>query len=57
MGVAKAKRQRVRAEMLFTLSFSMPKTKSHIRHTDNLLLQCKGKGGIAYARAKILLSA
>ena len=49
MGVAKAKRQRVRAEMLSTLSFSMSKTKSHIRHPDTLLLQCKRKGGMAYA--------
>ena len=54
MGVAKAKRQRVRAEMLSTLSFSMSKTKSHIRHPDTLLLQCKRKGGMAYARKHIL---
>lgn len=56
MGVAKAKRQRVRAEMFFTLSFSMPKIKSHIRPLNNFLLQCKRKGGLAYVRKEILFS-
>ena len=31
------------------------KTKSHIRHLDNLLLKCSYKGGRVYAKAKILL--
>lgn len=42
--------------MLFTLSFSMPKIKSHIRPLDNFLLQCKRKGGLVYAGEEILFS-
>ena len=44
MGVAKAKRQRVRVEILFTLSFSMPKVKSHIRTLTHSPLLCSHKG-------------
>lgn len=35
--------------MLFTLSFFIPKIKSHIRPLDNFLLQCERKGGLTYA--------
>ncbi len=41
--------------MPFTLFFCVKKTKSHIRHSDNLLLKCRHKGGTEYAREKILL--
>ena len=51
MGVAKAK-DSVEGKMLFTLSFFMSKAKSHIRHLDNLLLQCRCKGGRVYMREK-----
>lgn len=38
--------------MLFTLSFYMSKTKSHIRNLKTLLLQCKHKRVTAYAKEK-----
>ena len=32
------------------------KTKSHIRHLAYLLLQCRHKGGSAYAREEVYLA-
>ena len=55
MGVAKARKTEYKARMLFTLSFFMSIFKSHIRHLNNFLLQCRYKGGRVYAKAKILL--
>ena len=55
MGVAKARKTEYEAMMLFTLSFFMSKLKSHIRHLDNLLLQCRYKGGRMCVKVKMLL--
>ena len=41
--------------MLLTLSFFVFKIKSHIRHLDNLLLQCRYKGGYRSLNLKELV--
>lgn len=55
MGVAKAKRQRVRAEMLSTLSFFMLKTESHIRPLDNPLLQYRQKRRLSICERRSII--
>ncbi len=55
MGVAKAEDGVEGRNAFYAVFFYVQKIKSHIRNLKILLLQCRYKGGTAYAGKKILL--